>query len=424
VTDLGVKVTSLGLDKKKELGVKKHTAIIHCSNTLSLLQRKISNALLYNAYHNLMTHEEHEITVKNLCNLISYHGNNHAVIKDALKGLISTVLEWNLIDENSKAEDWTASAILASVHLKGALCTYAYSPRMKKLLYNPSMFGKLNLYIQAHFRSSYGLALYENCTRYQNLPFTRWFDLAMFRKLMGVPDDNYKIFRDFKKRVLDKAIEEVNSFSDLFIEPEFQKRGRQIIKIRFSLKVRNKKKRIGTNPEPIKSATNEQTDLFSKLTVTFGLEADIVQKLLKDYHLDYISEKIQMIEKSKSFLQGKINNPAGLLFEALKSDYKEKPQSPRAALLPAKKEKKEGESRVGERRKRQQEKELIRVIDDMELEERNLLLTEFKRYLGKSLYSDIYKRDGLKNILIQGQLFEFTQLRKPMLFERIALLVE
>ena len=39
---------------------------------LSLLQRKITNALLYHAYKELMLKEEHEITVKQFCRLIGY----------------------------------------------------------------------------------------------------------------------------------------------------------------------------------------------------------------------------------------------------------------------------------------------------------------------------------------------------------------
>ena len=98
--------------------------------------------------------------------------------------------------------------------LQGPLCYYAYSPRMKQLLHSPSMFGKIDLVIQSRFRSSYGLALYENCIRYRGLPHTKWFDMELFKKLMGVPAGKYDIFRDFKRRVLDKAIEEVNTYSD------------------------------------------------------------------------------------------------------------------------------------------------------------------------------------------------------------------
>src|SRR5580698_11647471 len=113
---MGLPVTDVGLEKKASgHELKKHAATIHCSNTLSLLQRKVSNALLYHAYKELMLKDEHEITVKQLCRLIGYQGNNHAAIKDALKGLISTVIEWNLINDETGTENWSASSIIASV---------------------------------------------------------------------------------------------------------------------------------------------------------------------------------------------------------------------------------------------------------------------------------------------------------------------
>src|SRR5437773_7636694 len=132
---MGRNVTDVGqLEKEHKCELKKHAASIHCSNTLSLLQRKISNALLYHAYKELMQKEEHDITVKQLCRLIGYQGHNHSAIKEALKGLISTVVEWNLTDDVTGQENWTASSIIASVSLEGPLCYYAYSPRMKQLL--------------------------------------------------------------------------------------------------------------------------------------------------------------------------------------------------------------------------------------------------------------------------------------------------
>jgi hypothetical protein len=326
VTDVGSSVTSLGLEKKLvEHGLKKHAATIHCSNALSLLQRKISNALLYHAYKELMQKEEHEISIKQLCKLIAYHGNNHAAIKDALKGLLSTVIEWNLVNDTTGVEDWTASAILASVNLKGPLCTYAYSLRMKQLLHTPSMFGKINLYIQAQFKSSYGLALYENCTRYRGLPYTKWFDMDLFRKLMGVPLDKYTIFRDFKKRVLDKSIEEVNSYSDLVVEPELFKEGRQFTKVRFALKERMKKTRIGSNLAMEEDNDTSEADiadsLKSKLIIDYGLSPEMSDQLLREYACDFIIDKMSVIESSKNYKEGRVENLSSYLMSALKNNY-------------------------------------------------------------------------------------------------------
>lgn len=323
VTDMGRNVTDVGFEKKeskKEL--KKHAATIHCSNTLSLLQRKISNALLYHAYKELMLKDEHEITVKQLCRLIGYQGNNHSAIKEALKGLISTVIEWNVINDETGSENWTASSIIASVSLEGPLCYYAYSPRMKQLLHSPSMFGKIDLVIQSKFRSSYGLALYENCIRYRGLPHTKWFDMGLFKKLMGVPAGIYDVFRDFKRRVLDKAVDEVNTYSDLIIASEFVREGRRVVRVRFNLKERAKKTRLGNNQTNPQSGINiEGDELKVKLVVDFCLSEEQVEQLLTEYDRQFVQDKIAVIKASKPYQDGRIENLAGYLLSAVKNNY-------------------------------------------------------------------------------------------------------
>jgi len=321
---MGQHVTVMGCDKKesrKEL--KKHAATIHCSNALSLLQRKVSNALLYHAYKELMDKNEHEITIKQLCRLIGYQGNNHAVIREALKGLISTIIEWNVINDQTGTENWTASSILASVSLEGPLCYYAYSPRMKQLLHSPSMFGKIDLVIQSHFRSSYGLALYENCIRYRGLPYTKWFEMALFKKLMGVLPGKYDVFRDFKRRVLDTAIAEVNTYSDLILAAEFTREGRKVVSVRFCLKERAKKTRLGNKAmiPLVKSTKTSSIALQPGLMKDFGLSTEQVEHLIANYDAVFIQEKIALIKQSKPYLEGRIENLAGYLLSALKRNY-------------------------------------------------------------------------------------------------------
>ena len=100
---MGLTVTDMGLEKKAgghEL--KKHAATIHCSNTLSLLQRKISNALLYHAYKELLLKEEHEITIKNSA-AIAYNGITIRH-RDAQR-LIVDCHWWNVVNDTTGTED-------------------------------------------------------------------------------------------------------------------------------------------------------------------------------------------------------------------------------------------------------------------------------------------------------------------------------
>src|SRR6185312_13309707 len=168
-----------------------------------------------------------------------------------------------------------------------------------------------------------GLALYENCIRYRGLGFTKWFGMDVFRKLMGVPPGKYAIFRDFKRRVLDKSVEEVNTYSDLIVEPEVWREGKQVVKVRFSMKERAKKVRLGgpgaDNAE--QSPQTEQEDLVIKMTRDYGLLVEQAKQVMQEYEPSFILEKMRVIELSNNFQQGKVHNLAAYFLSALKNNY-------------------------------------------------------------------------------------------------------
>lgn len=234
----------------KNYDLKKHVAAIHSANKLSLVQRKIANALLFNAYSELATKQEHQIHIRTLSTLIGYNSNELNAIKKALVSLISTVVEWNLIDKErvDNAGVWNASAIIADASIDGAVCTYSYSNKMRQLLFHPEMYGRLNMQVQARFKSSYGLVLYENCARYQNIQETPWFDMPVFRKLMGVEDEKYPVFKDFRKRVIDAAVKEVNEYSGMDINYLLKKVGRIPVAIKFHITATQQKKEVALVP--------------------------------------------------------------------------------------------------------------------------------------------------------------------------------
>ena len=304
----------------KSTHLKKHIAAIHSANSLSLLQRKISNALLFFAFPYLKERNEHQITIGQLCQFIGYNSRDYDSVKDALRALLTTLIEWNIVDEQVGEEDWTASTYLASINIKGAVCTYEYSSRLRDLLSYPSVYGKINLVVQSRFKSAYGLALYENCARYQGMPHTKWFDLDLFKKLMGVPASNYAQFCDFKKRVLDKAIDEVNMHSDLLISPEYEYSRRAVRKVRFFIKERPKKNRLGPSSEQTQPDLNE-SQLCQQLIKEFSLNDKTIKQLLDEYGHEKIKEKIELIKNSKNYKQGRVPSLAGYLIDSLRKDY-------------------------------------------------------------------------------------------------------
>lgn len=300
--------------------IKKHVNAIHCSNNLTLVQRKIFNALLLNAYHHLPTTSHYDISIKYLCELIGYDSRDYKKLKRSLLDLITTAIEWNVIDQCNELQDekWRASSIISAAKIENGICTYEFSSIMRELLYRPEIYGKIDVKVMVAFKSGYGLALYENCIRFQTISQTPWLPIALFRKLMGVADNHYHSFCDLKKRVLDIALKEVNEYSPIQVIPEIKRANKKVISIRF--KLANKQNQANSHTQL--ATTMIEEELIHLLTIEFGLSLPSIEEMFSHYDTVYIKEKVHLVRKSESFRSGKIRELAAYLIDALKRDYR------------------------------------------------------------------------------------------------------
>lgn len=300
-------------EEKKDL--LKHVSAIHSAAPLTLLQRKINNALLFHAYPMLTKQEEHSITMTELCRMIGYEGHNYDALKEAILGLLNTVIQWNVIGDHYQDEVWRAGAIISFVEIKKSVCTYYYSKPLRELLYEPSVYGRISMLVQAKFSSVYGLALYENCIRYVGTKVTKWFDYDVFRKLMGVMDyTKYALFKDFKKRVIDGAVSEVNLRSSIDITPEYKKVGRKVVAIRFTVEEKRRVIALGKKTsKTYEELAAEERLIIDQMMKEFSISSSHALKLLRDYGIEDILKKIKILKNTKAYQQGHINSPAYLI---------------------------------------------------------------------------------------------------------------
>ena len=109
---------------KKEL--KKHSATIQIRNSISLLQRKTWNALLWNAYHELTTKDIHSMPVPEIARLVGYDSKDEKYLKEATKAMMNCIVEWDVLDKDGW-EEWGAAVLLASVQIKRGICSYGFA---------------------------------------------------------------------------------------------------------------------------------------------------------------------------------------------------------------------------------------------------------------------------------------------------------
>lgn len=106
---------------------------------------------------------------------------------------------------------------------------------------NKTLFTKFALEQVASMKSVYSVRLYELLTQWRKAKKVG-FALDVFRGQLGIDENEYKAMSDFKKRVLDLAVREINEKSDLNVSYTQIKKGVSIVGFEFKVLTKNNPK--------------------------------------------------------------------------------------------------------------------------------------------------------------------------------------
>ena len=109
----------------------------------------------------------------------------------------------------------------------------------------------------SHLNSKYAVRLYELLIAWREVGKTPQISLSEFRAKIGVEDAEYIAMNDFKKRVLEPSIKQINIHTDIIVNYEQHKAGRVITG--FSFTFTQKKQPKDTTPKAQKSAAKPKT---------------------------------------------------------------------------------------------------------------------------------------------------------------------
>ena len=218
----------------ESLQLRKSVGAIHTSGSLTLVQRKLANVLLFNAYDQLVQRRTHTIPVAIMCTMLGWDGSNKMEhLKDALRSLTSTSIEFNLKEDGKDV--WRVMSMLSFGEIKNGVCTYRYDEFLAERLYDPAIYAMINLHVQRKFDSGQALNLYENCLRFKNTGTgsTGWWSLPFLRSVIGATSSHYDDFRRLNAKAIKPAVEQVNRESDIVLTAEAKKEGRTVVSMRF-----------------------------------------------------------------------------------------------------------------------------------------------------------------------------------------------
>ena len=112
----------------------------------------------------------------------------------------------------------------------------------------------------AHLTSKYATRLYELLIAWREVGKVPQIEISEFRNRLGLLDDEYTAMHNFKKRVLEPSIQQINEHTDITVTYEQHKKGRLISGFSFKIKQKQQAKQVESNRDP------NTADLFTKLT--------------------------------------------------------------------------------------------------------------------------------------------------------------
>lgn len=162
-----------------------------------------------------------------------------------LKSAENTLFErrFSFLDErNLKIKSrWVSQAVYIPDHgIIEIMLTPAVVNEVTRIDGKPNPFTRFLLEHTAMLNSVYSVRLYELLIQHRTNPKTPTFDLETFRGQLGLGVNEYKRMSDFKRRVLDSAVKEINEKTDLKIS-YIQKKNKSTI-TGFEFKIKSKAK--------------------------------------------------------------------------------------------------------------------------------------------------------------------------------------
>jgi len=217
--------------------IQKPHFIIRVSNTITYLQRKAWTLLYLNA-RNSLEDKFHYIELSLISNTLKAHYDQH--LKDSLEAIATTGVQWNITDDDGCVKSWTTASMVASATIEegSTVLQYEFSEKMKELFRANPQYATLEISVMNKLKSKHALALWEFCKIFiaTQSGSTGWKSVEEWRGVFAIQKGKYKEFKLFKFHVLEKAVAEVNKFSDINVTAEYKRVGRSVSKIKFVLK--------------------------------------------------------------------------------------------------------------------------------------------------------------------------------------------
>lgn len=273
------------LDLSENKLVKKANTIIEARYKLSLLEQKF--VLLMVSLIDLHDTEFKfvEIPVKEIAKILNLskelgEETKRGSIYKELKTIVKELSQKPIVLREADGEvtmNWIASMkLFNNKSNKKGIISFEFSERLKPyLLQLKKEFTTYKLKNIIQLRSSYSIRMYELLKQYEKIG-KRNMTVSELRYLLGIEEREYKLYGDFKRKVLLVAHKEIAERTDIRFDFDEVKEERRVVSLRFYI---SSQKSSPKQEVLVDTEEAEYPVVYERLLV-WGVSKDFVDKLV------------------------------------------------------------------------------------------------------------------------------------------------
>jgi plasmid replication initiation protein len=260
--------------------VVKSNQVIEASYQLSAVEQRIVLAAISRIPKNqpITDDELYPVSVDELKQLGVHEKTAYRDLKEGINRLYERSINLSIDDKSIKMRWVQEIQFLDSQSVIGIRFSKPILPFISNL---SREFTKYALSDIAGINSGYGIRIYELLVQYRQIG-KREISVESLRTMLEL-GKKYPLFADFKKRVIDTAIDQINEYSPLKVTYEQKKTGRRVTNIIFSFK------------EKSKSITHTSKDFYQLSDAQINLFGNQLSRLHELSHLASEGESYEIL---------------------------------------------------------------------------------------------------------------------------------
>lgn len=224
------------ISNANENWVYQSNKLIGAKYAFSVIEHKLVRLLASMVKKDDEDFKEYKFRALELSKILGIDSTNiYRQIDKITDNLMATVLSV----KNDDSKEFYKKHLIKNAKFTNGILTLKIDDDMKEFYLKLKQYTRYQLWNVMKFKNKYSFGIYELSKQYEKIGY-RTISIEELKFTLDIPKDKYPRYSNFKQKVIDKSVEEVNKYTDLKIKCDGVKEGRKVTYVKFDIKSNSK----------------------------------------------------------------------------------------------------------------------------------------------------------------------------------------